>query len=123
MNKPCSKELAILLKEKGFDEISNYNYSEVYGYIENINNLRHSDGNNRFVSAPTIADIIMWLYEKQNIWIYSEIISGDEFRFCVRNIYQLHLGQYNELYVNDLQFSSPAEAYEAAIKYCLNKLI
>ena len=108
MNKEVSYPIAKLLKEKGFDEITNYNYSEVYGYIENINALKHSDGNNRFVSAPTIAEVVMWLYEKHGIWISVDSIDDSTiFRHCFSNI----------------DFNSPTEAYEDAIEYTLNNLI
>lgn len=123
MNTPVSFEIAKLLKDKGFDEITNYNYSEVYGYIENINGLKHSDGNNRFVSAPTIAEVVMWLYEKHGIFIQL-FPAGEnkEWRF------------YSKIIVNDNGWikiqhqiskfvNTPTEAYEAAIEYTLKNLI
>ena len=62
-NQCVTKEIAERLEKLGFDEVSEYNYSEVYGFVENINGLKHSDGNNRFVSAPLWQEAIDWLDE------------------------------------------------------------
>lgn len=119
MNTPVSFEIAKLLKDKGFDEITNYNYSEVYCYIVNINGLKHSDGNNRFVSAPTIAEVVMWLYEKYNIWIsVLQMLNNGERVTWYASYYEKGVGEDIDVYYN-----SPTEAYEAAIEYTLKNLI
>jgi hypothetical protein len=65
-------QTAKLAKEKGFDEIVDYIYmtnhtTEVL--FENINDLKHSDGNNPFVSAPTQSLLQKWLRDEHNIHI------------------------------------------------------
>ena len=61
-------------------------------------------------SAPTIAEVVMWLYKKHGFWI---------------NVYQNSEGSLNfevDSYGGFL-YKSPKEAYETAIEYTLNKLI
>jgi len=62
----------------------------------------------------------MWLYEKHGIWIY---ISDSSARLGFR--YQIQklkiLGENN--FSSEERYNSPTEAYEAAIEYCLTKLI
>lgn len=66
-------ETAKLAKEKGFDEITDFIFSiemdiKSGGWIdENINGLKHSDGDNPFVSAPTQSLLQKWLREEHNI--------------------------------------------------------
>ena len=85
-----------------------------------------SNGYLETFSAPTIAEVVMCLYEKHGIWI------------------QVSMSRYGKLYCNILKkesiksldnpiswemqiqlndFNSPTEAYEAAIEYTLTKLI
>jgi len=97
MNKSVSFELAKLLKEKGFDEPC----PNLYYQPERC-------------KKPTIADVVMWLYEKHNIWIVCFPTDGgwsfDIFikTDCIKS----------ESFIN-----SPTEAYEAGIEYILTKLI
>src|SRR5574343_935867 len=121
MNTVISFEVAKLLKEKEFDEVTDLIYmtnhtSEVL--FENINGLKHLDGNNPFVSAPTIAEVVMWLYEKHGIWI-DVVLSRNEkqFTFMIQS-----LSFDANKFLNEY-FNSPTEAYEAAIEYTLNNLI
>ena len=109
------------MKFKGFDEITDYIYmtnhtTEVM--FENINRLKHSDGNNPFVSAPTIFQTVQWLYEKHNIWIYVSNVPFENhftFEYSINNKEKC-LHQYGT-------FESPEEAYESAIEYCLEQII
>ena len=70
-------------------------------------------------SAPTIAEVVMWIYEKHNIWIsvdrYLDPEESDDFRYG-----------YNIYYIDDYfgrGYTTPTEAYEGAIEYTLNQLI
>lgn len=61
---------------------------------------------------PTITEVVMWLYEKHGIWISVEqnsFIGGGKSSFISN--------------VKRAEYNSPTEAYEAAIEYCLTKLI
>jgi hypothetical protein len=102
-------EQALALKELGFDEVCLYNYSEVYGFIENMNDLKHSDGNNRFVSAPLYQQAFRWFREKYKvspiITCYSEL----------RNAWKYHIPNEG----GEQGFNT----YEEAELECLKKLI
>ena len=69
---------------------------------------------------PTIADVVMWLYEKHGIWISSDFSEVDE-----SFTYKIHLINSDNLprIFTDCGYNSPTEAYEAAIIYTLNNLI
>ncbi len=76
-----------------------------------------SNGYLDIYSAPTISDVVMWLYEKHGIWIYP-------FRHDFNNEFYWHIDTPDEdEFTSDMNFNSPTEAYEAAIKYCLEKII
>lgn len=76
-----SFETAKLAKEKSFDEITDFifdtNMNKKLGgwIIPNINGLKHSDGNNPFVSAPTQSLLQKWLREEHEIHIVCTLIS------------------------------------------------
>ena len=117
-------ELAKLLKEKGYNNPTRdcYNVhglSFSNGWCEYIgddfefdglvkaNKLRKED-----TLAPTIAEVVIWLYEKHGIWISVEqnsFIGGGKSSF-ISNIKRV-------------EYNSPTEAYESAIEYCLTNLI
>ena len=97
MNKPISFQLSKLLKE----------------------------GENPFCSAPTITEVVMWLYENHNLWIYVHKDGGWWFP-VIENYYD----EENEgTVIEDLSkmknvcFETIPEAYEAAILYTLKNLI
>lgn len=103
---PISFPIAKLLKEKGFEQnpMKYINQATINGTLV----------------FPTIADVIMWLYKNHGIWCYP---------FRVKNYgevkwyYTIETTEDILLYSPVLTFNSPTEAYEAAIKYCLTKLI
>lgn len=136
MNTPVSFELAKLLKEKGFDEPCSHAYKEVENpvlYIhqdKKYNNSFEKEWQNTVrknshmknaainrYSAPTIAEVVMWLCEEYGVWITVTSISQES--------WQCHMTKKGDslgkCYLED--FYNPTEAYEAAIEYCLNDLI
>ena len=101
MNTPISLKIAKLLKEKGFDLNHKYMFftsDETEKYPEEELSLK-----------PTIAEVVMWLYEKHGIWI------GLTHQ---HNKFFWSFGSYQTQ-----EFNSPTEAYEAAIIYTLKNLI
>ena len=126
MNKEVNFEIAKLLKEKGFDEkthsfyvIDESEYGELGEFITNPNdNYPALDNNSLFdtlASAPTIAEVVMWLYEKYGIWI-------------AVNRYKDHAADINDPYYftpdhGFHNYQTPTEAYEAGIKHTLENLI
>jgi hypothetical protein len=69
-------------------------------------------------SAPTISEVVMWIHEKYKIFI--TLYPYDEFR---EDIFSYILLKRSGNIRDKFPYNSPSEAYEAAIKYCLNNLI
>lgn len=137
MNKPLNIELSYLLKKKGFDEkcdngwylphpeIAIKNGVEPNTWIKlPINPLLNQ------IKAPTISEVISWLYEKHNIYIHISPHGDDEtlFKDCewwfsiYRNkLYNLCAG--SKVTPGIEGFKSIEQAYTAAIEYILNNLI
>ena len=148
MNTPVNFELAKLLKEKGFDKPCGKFYCEnihdddeiikdnlcqrrdfgIYAIQITNYNFRYEYGgklvNEGCYSAPTIAEIVMWLYEKHGIWIRVEPDWDGDFwaQIKSKNIPDARIGKW--LVVTALApYKTPTEAYEAAIEYTLKSLI
>lgn len=73
--------------------------------------------------APTIAEAVMWLYDKHDIWINSSM-SFEEFVPYI----QCNWNYRQDSIIKTLEFmksrfTSPTEAYRAAIEYTLKELI
>jgi len=128
MNKEVNFEIAKLLKEKGFD-IPTRSYRQKSAVIgsEKILPLvsveEPYDWNNYssevpYYSIPTIAEVVMWLYEKYGIWI--SVTKDWDVGKCLgfESIIDT-----NDGFINTETYNSPTEAYEAAITYCLENLI
>jgi len=136
MNTPVSFPVAKLLKEKSFVMPTFYYYENeklIEPYLENgsstdtdfrvyLSDLKEhfNKWSKNLVSAPTIADVVMWLYEKHGIWISSDFSEVDE-----SFTYKIHLINSDNLprIFTDCGYNSPTEAYEAAITYTLNNLM
>jgi hypothetical protein len=119
-----SFETAKLLKEKGYNFYHRMSYwkSELtdhtpgYALEDGITSQDNYFNFERYY-APTIAEVIMWLYEKNGIWIWVERCST-LFRPYAEEIGDERFGKWE-----GHKFSSPTEAYEESIKYTLNNLI
>lgn len=148
MNTQVSTKIVKLLKEKGFD----LNYKIKYACFSRnpdatkfcreypnklsddsfyVDESYDNEGSvyscyitlNEFENIPTIADVVMWLYEKYDIWIqpYRSSDDGDGYPYfwCEINnkgkiIESTHFGGW---------FKAPKEAYEAAFEHCLTEVI
>ena len=118
MNTPVSFEIAKALKEKGFKEGSRKGYLENGELgISHYSGLCWNDDEDypTKYAAPTIAEVVMWLYDKHKIWISVNIEPNKYFYYAT----------YIDTYHNGVKtgFNSPTEAYEAAIEYTLNNII
>ena len=126
MNLPVNFEIAKLLKEKGFDIPCregwiNYLVSftgETKMPDDESNLVIDRLGNRHLIERPTIAEVIMWLYEKHKVWISPWMASEKSWGFHILRCSDGHVISRNEGLKN-----SPTEAYEAAILYTLNNLI
>lgn len=145
MNKEVNFEIAKLLKEKGFDEISSNFYTnprcKMFGIDEHgryypIKNKAKSlwiSGNAATLDskhvyyAPTIAEVVMWLYEKHGIWIVINPHKGEDDLGKPFMEFDPEVWSFtNKCILHNtklLYFNSPEEAYEAAIEYVLNNLV
>jgi len=133
-------KIAKLLKEKGFDEQCKYCYERAlttqidpesnepsgpFGwkkgetnlqsgfFVNNYDGIDFSNDNWYICSAPTIAQVVMWLYEKHDIWI-----SVSE--YLIRPSFYYKIASKKVPYID---VDTPTEAYSAAVEYCLTKLL
>jgi hypothetical protein len=104
MNTPVSFELAKLLNDKGLPGLKSF-----------YDNKKHYELNPK---KYTIAEVVMWLYEKHGLWV--EVIIEQPFYFG----YDVFKVKNNVSQIKKfISYNSPTEAYEAAIEYTLNNLI
>lgn len=84
-------------------------------------------------SAPTVADVVMWLCENHGVWICVDWMSRTKplnsgFISHLRGVNK-YVNSDNFIVINNTKlkgyevFDSPTEAYEAAIEYCVKNLI
>ena len=142
MTTPVSFPLAKLLEEKGFEGIKSplWYYKDgtlhetpTKGYkgLKSWNSWEATQGVRW--DAPTIAEVVMWLYEKHGVWVsvdwMKRIKPYNSGFYCHLRGTNKSLNQDNFIVINDTLnpgyevFDSPTEAYEAAIEYTLNNLI
>ena len=113
----CSFEVALLLKEKGFNEVV-HAYHNIYDKV-NLDFRVSVDAPHLQIPCPTHQMAMVWLRETYGIDILIEISDPsvkDRKYYC--NIW----GGNNNSHILDL-FNSYEEAVEAALKYCLEDLI
>ena len=126
MNTPVSFEIAKLLKEKGFDKrVKGFYDIEKELHINYVDEMNTKGFANRHLpkgecSAPTITEVVMWLYEKHRIWTVVNVNIMGSWYF---EHFDLKEKRNAEFKPTDTQYDSPTEAYEAAILYTLNNLI
>lgn len=95
--------------------------------------INHHPICNENCSAPTIVNVIMWLYEKHDIWIYpTPTLNGNKdtimwrITICPCGIKNQRSSNKNYLPAfnfDDNCFNSPTEAYLTGIEYVLNNLV
>lgn len=138
MNKHVSFEIAKLLRESGFDEACSHYYINDFMQFKHdgalhktgLPNNRDSENIFQFVkrsnqphscNAPTISQVVMWLYEKHGIWVYANSYEIDKwcysYKFIKPYIEGSKITERGTSSVED--YSSPTEAYESAILYVL----
>lgn len=129
MTTPVSFNLAKLLKENGFDVLCSQAISEVdkelyHSYGQSINWNERPTKNDALISAPTIAEVVMWLYEKHTLWVIIYLMerSSDWSIYFDFSIKRKERGLIN-ISTKLEEFDTPTAAYEAAIEYCLTKLL
>jgi hypothetical protein len=120
-------EQAKWFKEKGFDEITDTIFNTSYGtevVLENINFLRHSDGNNPFISRPEHWEVIEWLRVNHDIclWVkpYADSITYQPHWCYINNKAKENNNTFHlsgNASINGSDYKTPQQAYEAAFNY------
>ena len=109
----CSYEIAKLLKEKGFDGVCDYAYSNKGNWFE----IDRSNFDEVYCLRPTHQMAIKWLREEKNIiinvWYNGVDWDAEHYNNEDENFYL----------ITDPSCNSYEEAVEAALKYCLENLI
>lgn len=131
-----SFEVAKLLKEKGFKVNSNYFYTkpntkmfgiDEHGRLYNIKNSSkklYSTGDycstkDEYVYlAPTIQMAVEWIFQNFNIWI--TVLPNYNHKLFTAF---LKTEKSTQNLVENFKYSSPQEAYNAVLEYCLTNLI
>jgi hypothetical protein len=127
MNTPIKFNLAKLLNEKKADLKTYYSFqahSSMWYFIhsksdqEKLKLYTYSFFNSfdNMLYAPTIAEVVMWLYETHKIWI--SVYHHKDWAADANDEYVFRTN-----YTRIKDYKSPTEAYEAAIEHILNKLI
>ena len=142
-----SLKVAKLAKEKGFDEVVDYFYNSLYPKgVENINCLKHSDGDNGgFISLPSQSLLQRWLREKYFIhvevwldnidmdrWYWYEYRISREMSFDEDSNLTLPFSDYGdgrwrvivdqELYKYDVNHNTYPKTLEAGLRTALKEL-
>ena len=116
-------ETSKLLKEKEFNIPTLYFYLD--GSLKYNHSIKPRNSNvlpgTMDVSAPTITDAVMWLYEKHGIWIISSYELNIENH--KKEWFWIAIKDGEEIAYQYRDFNSPTEAYEAAIEFTLENLI
>ena len=121
-----SLETAKLLKEKGFDEYC-FAYYYTPEFISHSSfEQKNTELDDAVYSAPTLQMAMKWLRRKHGLHCHSDydIVLG---WYCqITSLMETVEYDYEEMKHyhpdKDNGFSSPEEACEAAIKYCLENL-
>lgn len=137
MNTPVSFPLAKLLKEKGFDEPCKLcvEDGDERPLPFDCGNTIHRNSLHPYYSAPSISEVVMWVYEKHGIWIniyYKPKYKSWDYEYTNINWSQEEVDKklkedidnlLEDIFNSKIKYNSPTEAYEAAIEYVLTKLI
>lgn len=122
MNKEVNFNIAKLLKEKGFDKrVKGFYDTERELHINYTDEMNTKGFANRHLpkgeySAPTIAEVIDWIFEKYEILI-TVMRDYDEGMF---EGYEGSIDILSQGIVYTKTFDSPLKALEVAIDYTLN---
>ena len=129
MNTPVSFELAKLLKEKEYKDknmlgtvrLSEPEFYDPNGIIHNIKDIFEEKDYKieDCFNAPTIAEVVMWLYENHKNWIEVYMDDNATFGYLISKIEKD--GRIDYPIVRN--FNSPTEAYLSAITHTLNNLL
>lgn len=106
-----NREVALLLKEKGFSWDYDFMWG-YYGYHYEYNNLNPYNKNENYnIPAPTFSEVIRWIKEKYNF---------DVFAFPIGKLYHGHIVDCKNKSIIRIVKKSYDEALAACIIQTLN---
>lgn len=112
-------ELAVKLKEKGFDYPCIGHYVNNQLYVTHYQNAFHSD-NNESVDAPTIYQVLKWLRKEKRIHLVVDI---DTIGYFYTLNYDITIKSNNEytynMYIGLSAYCDAEQAYLAGIEYVI----
>lgn len=128
MNAPVSFELSKLLKEEGYSKPCEYFWQDRdlsfspsgLKKTKNGKKMNHNKYDDFIYSAPTIAEVVMWLYEKHGIWTVVNVNIMGSWYFEHFDLKKKRNAQFKP---TDTHYDSSTEAYSQAILYTLKNLI
>lgn len=104
-------EVAMLAKEKGFDEVTALVYNTYYKKtMGNINSLKHSDGDNPMVSLPEQCLLQKWLRDNHGLHITIRVKRKDR---VLEGFWSIVLSKESNM------FTTYEEALEEGLKKAL----
>lgn len=116
-------EIAMLLKEKEFSYTGKCYYENEIWLVDTLAKFPHGTLKMDICfPAPTIAEVVMWLYDKHSIWVEC-LHRGDMGDFTFKASKLKNGWRKEPHYIHESGFNTPTEAYDAAIEYCLTNLI
>lgn len=110
-----------LLKEKGFNEIVGWSYTEDGLLLRNLN--YDFECNNGIYDCPTLQKTMKWLRKKHKLCIVSipVVTDDDGDGGCLWNY--VISRKLKPIYESESLYESPEAALNDAAKYCLENLI
>lgn len=124
MTERVSPEIAQLLKKRSINLPSSRGLGAAVYEDGKIKSTCLYDGT--VIHAPTIAEVLTWVLKNHSVWIELSPTIDETSKKRVWLFIPVKLETDNEIYImseKDCFYNSPTEAYEAAIEYCLTKLI
>lgn len=117
LTKEVSFEVAKLLKEKDYDVKDRENY-QMYGVqiipqLELYNDTKWNIYKD-YCLAPTIAEVLDWIYSKTGDWFSIDSENNKTFYYYVPKEGEINFSK---------EYPTILETYENAIKYSLNKML
>lgn len=121
----CSRELAKLLKEKGFDEPCQYFYKFDSDEIYRGTVFTNTQIGEKFYNAPTIQVAMKWLREVHRLYVEVNICMQDsKYYNCIYETVKNGFAYMYDMYEDEITYyDTYEEACEAGIKHCLENII
>ena len=114
-------EIAVKLKEKGFDDECHAYYYEPLKHCLNFSRVFKTNSlieNYNCITAPTVSQVLKWLREKRHTYIYVDVCKAGYFFEvkCLRSFYMINTTFFDK-------HKSYEQAAIAGIEYVIDNLI